>query len=98
MFSQSGASTALRHKGAYDVHEESEPKHSSDALSMACRYSADVRKIVYRWMSPHILHASFPNLSSVTVTPDPDQLSADHLWSSGRNHLVGSEDDLRYVT
>ena len=87
-------STALRHIGAYDVHEQRESKHLPDALWMACRYSANVCKIVYRWMSPHIWHASFPNLSSVTVTSDPINYLPIILGHRGRINLVGSADDL----
>ena len=93
-FSQSDSSTALHHIGTYDVHEQSEPKHSPDALSMVPRYWADVCKIVCQWMSPHIWHASFPNLLSVTVTSDPINCLLIILGHRGRIHLLGFTDDL----
>ena len=94
IFSQSDASTTLRHVGAYDVHEQTESKHSPDALWMACRYSANGCKIVCRWMSPHIWHASFPNLSSVTVTSDPINCLPIIFGHRGKINLVGSADDI----
>ena len=94
IFSQSDPSTTLRHVGAYDVHEQSESKHSPNPLSMACRYSANVCKIVCRWMSPHILHASFPNLSSVTVTSDSINCLPIIFGHRGKINLVISADDL----
>ena len=98
IFSQSDSSTALRHIGTYDVHAQSEPKHSPNALSMVHRYSANVCKIVCQWMSPHIWHASFPDLLSVTVTSDPINCLPIILGHRGRIHLLGSTDDRRYVT
>ena len=98
IFSQSDSSTALCHINTYDVHEQSESKHLPDALSMVGRYLANVCKIVCQWMSPHMLHASFPNLLSVTVTSDPINCLPIILGHRGRIHLMISADDLPYVT
>ena len=94
IFSQSDSSIVLRHIDTYDVHEQCEPKHSPDALSMVRRYPANVCKIVCQWMLPHILHASFPDLLSVIVTSDPINCLPIILGHRGRIRLMRSADDL----